>query len=56
MLEVFKETDDAIVTYRNVRRTAELNVTLRDAASKYVKLANIQNRGRTTFWGVLVDG
>ena len=45
VLEVFKETDDAIVTYRNVRRTAELNVTLRDAASKYVKLANIQYRG-----------
>ena len=33
------------MTYRNVRRTAELNVTLRDAASKYVKLANIQYRG-----------
>lgn len=45
VLEVFKETDDALVTYRSVRESAARMVTLRDAASKYVELANIQFRG-----------
>lgn len=45
MLEVFKETDDAVVTYRNVRRSAERKENLRDAAIKYVELATIQYRG-----------
>lgn len=45
MLEVFKETDDAVVTYRNVRRSAERKESLRDAAIKYVELATIQYRG-----------
>lgn len=45
VLEVFKEADDAVVTYRNVRRTAQLKVELRDAARKYVELANLQYRG-----------
>lgn len=45
VLEVFKETDDALVTYRSVRESAARMVTLREAASKYVELANIQFRG-----------
>lgn len=45
VLEAFKEVDDAIVSYRSVRQTAALNVALRDATSKYVRLANIQYRG-----------
>ena len=45
VLEVFKEANDAVVTYRNVRKTAALKVALRDAARKYVKLANLQYRG-----------
>lgn len=45
VLEVFREASDAIVTYRKVRRTAELKVALRDAARKYVELANLQYRG-----------
>lgn len=45
VLEVFKEANDAVVTYRNVRRTAALKVNLRDAARKYVELANLQYRG-----------
>lgn len=45
VLEVFKETDDAVVTYRNVRRSAERKESLRDAAIKYVELATIQYRG-----------
>lgn len=45
VLEVFKETDDAVVTYRNIRQTAERRENLRDAARKYVELANIQYRG-----------
>ena len=45
VLEVFKEANDAVVTYRNVRKTAALKVALRDAARKYVELANLQYRG-----------
>lgn len=45
VLEVFKETDDAVVTYHNVRQSAERKESLRDAARKYVELANIQYRG-----------
>lgn len=45
VLEVFKEANDAVITYRNVRKTAALKVTLRDAARKYVELANLQYRG-----------
>ena len=45
VLEAFKETDDALVSYRSVRESAALKVALRDAASKYVELANIQYRG-----------
>lgn len=44
VLEVFKEANDAVVTYRNVRKTAALKVALRDAARKYVELANLQYR------------
>ena len=44
VLEVLKEADDAVVTYRNRRRTAALQVNLRDAARKYVELANLQYR------------
>ena len=45
VLEVFKEADDALVTYRSVRESAARKVELRDATSKYVELANIQFRG-----------
>lgn len=45
VLEVFKETDDAVVTYRSVRQSAERKENLRDAARKYVELANIQYQG-----------
>lgn len=45
VLEVFKEADDAVVTYYNVRQSAERKENLRDAARKYVELANIQYRG-----------
>lgn len=34
-----------MVTYRNVRRSAERKESLRDAAIKYVELATIQYRG-----------
>ena len=40
-----KQANDAVVTYRNVRKTAALKVALRDAARKYVELANLQYRG-----------
>src|SRR5699024_7009932 len=44
VLEVLKEADDAVVTYRNRRGTAALQVNLREAARKYVELANLQYR------------
>ena len=44
VLEVFRETDDALVTYRKARRTAEAKGYLCDAARKYVSLAHIQYR------------
>lgn len=45
VLEVFREANDAVVTYRKARETAALRVTLRDAALKYVELAQVQYRG-----------
>ena len=46
MLEVFKEANDAVVTYRNVRKTAALKVALRDACPQITSnLANLQYRG-----------
>ncbi len=45
VLEVFRETDDALVTYRKARRTAEAKGYLCEAARKYVSLARTQYRG-----------
>lgn len=45
VLEVMKEANDAIITYRSVHQTAALKSNLRDAARKYVELANLQYRG-----------
>lgn len=45
VLDVFKEANDAIVTYRSVRETARLKADLRNAAREYVHLANLQYRG-----------
>lgn len=44
VLEVFKETDDAVSTYRNVRQATVLKLHSRDAARKYVELAELQYR------------
>lgn len=46
VIEAFKETDDALVTYRSARESAALKMKLRDAASKYVELTNIQYLGK----------
>lgn len=45
VLTVFKEANDAVITYRGVRQSAALKVNLRDAARKYVELAQLQYRG-----------
>lgn len=45
VLEVFREANDAVVTYRKARETAALKAALRDAARKYVELARVQYRG-----------
>lgn len=44
VLEVFRETSDAVTAYRSARSTAALRTNLRDAARKYVDLAHIQYR------------
>ena len=44
VLEVFREVDDALVNFRNVRSAAELKLTLRDAANQYAELARWQYR------------
>lgn len=44
VLEVLREANDAVITYRNLRKTATLKATLRDAALKYVELAHLQYR------------
>ena len=42
MLEVFREVNDAVTAYRNMRRTAELKFNLKEAARQYVVLAKLQ--------------
>lgn len=42
MLEAFREVNDAVVTYRNVRTAAALKRDLQQAAQKYVELAQLQ--------------
>ena len=44
VLEAFKETDDAVTTYRNVRETTALKTSSCNAARKYVELAELQYR------------
>ena len=44
VLEAFKETDDAVTAYRNVRETTALKISSRNAAHKYVELAELQYR------------
>ena len=39
VLEVFREVNDAVVAYRNMRKTAELKFNLKEAARQYVVLA-----------------
>lgn len=42
VLNAFREVNDAVITYKKLRETAYLRSDLRDAALKYVELANIQ--------------
>lgn len=42
VLNAFREVNNAVVAYRKANETAMLRATLRDAALKYVELANIQ--------------
>ena len=42
VLEVFREVNDAVITYRKKRRTSELQLNLFEAAQKYVDLAQLQ--------------
>ena len=42
VLNAFREVNDAVITYRKLRETATLRSDWRDAALKYVELANIQ--------------
>lgn len=44
VLEAFKEVDDAVVTYRKLRQASSLKTHSRNAAKKYVELAELQYR------------
>ncbi len=45
VLEVFKEANDAVITYKKSRETLQLMANLCDASKKYVDLAHLQYRG-----------
>lgn len=45
VLAAFSEVDGAISAYNELRRTTRLRMELRDAAAKYVNLANLQYNG-----------
>lgn len=55
VLEVFKEVDDAVVGFRSARSAAELKLSLRDAAYKYVNLARLQYRAGSINYLDLLD-
>lgn len=42
VLEVFREVNDAVITYQKKKRTSELQLNLFEAAQKYVDLAQLQ--------------
>ncbi len=44
VLEVFKEANDAVITYKKSRETLQLMANLCDASKKYVDLAHLQYR------------
>ena len=44
VLEAFRETNDAVVNYRKARETTSLRTDSRNAARKYVELAELQYR------------
>lgn len=54
VIMAFKETNDAVVLYRNAREATQLKNNLREAALKYVELATFQYRyGDTRYIDVL---
>jgi multidrug efflux system outer membrane protein len=54
VLIAFKETNDALTSYRNARKATELKNELREAALKYVELATFQyNYGGVKYIDVL---
>ena len=55
VLEVFREVDDAVVSFCSARRAAELKLELRDAASKYVDLAHLQYQAGSINYLDLLD-
>ena len=55
VLEVFREVDDAVVSFRSARMAAGRKLTLKDAASKYVELARLQYRAGSINYLDLLD-
>lgn len=55
VLEVFKETDDAVSAYRKSRERVELKQALRDAAYKYMNLSWRQYRGGSVIYLDVLD-
>ncbi len=42
VLEAFREVNDAVTAYRQMRKTAKLKENLKEAARQYVELARLQ--------------
>ena len=55
VLEVFKETDDAVSAYKKSRERVELKRALRDASYKYMNLSRLQYRSGSVMYLDVLD-
>ncbi len=55
VLEVFREVNDAVASYRQMRKTAELKMNLKEAARQYVVLAKSQYINGVTLYIDVLD-
>ncbi|MDE5731820.1 MAG: efflux transporter outer membrane subunit [Bacteroidales bacterium] len=55
VLEVFKETDDAVSAWRKAKERVELKRTLRDASYKYMNLSRLQYRSGSVMYLDVLD-
>lgn len=55
ILQVFKEVNDAVITYRSARENTRLKQNLLEASRKYVELARLQNLNGVTIYLDVLD-